>query len=307
MGLRSGSSPPVSPSALGHIDKTGTLDRNLVAGGVANVLLALVKLAAGFFFASQALVADGVHSVADVGSSVAVTIGIHISRTPADRDHPYGHGRAEIIAEDVVGIILILAGFELFGRSVGTLMSGRIGEEPGIIALYVAAGALVVKEVLFRLNRRAAVLTRSPAMMAIARDHRTDVWSSLAAAAGILGARLGYPELDALGGGIVSILVVWAGWRLVTAAVRRLMDAFPDREFLAGVREIAGATPGVKRVDGVRARQMGPFVVLDVEIAVPGSITVLRGHAIANVVQSAIRAAREEVTQVQVHVNPDPT
>lgn len=300
MGLAS----PSSSFTPGDKERLGR--RGVLLGGAGNLILAGLKVTVGLMAGSQALLADGVHSVADLGATLAVFIGIRVARVPPDAEHPYGHEKAEPIAQKLVGIFLILAGAELLVRATASLLTPGTHAIPGLAALWVAIFSLILKEVLYRQNRRVAKNIRSQALMAFAVDHRADVWASLAASVGILGSRMGFSWMDALGGGVVSLFVVKAGWDLVVRAVDDLMDRFGDSAFLLSMTEIAQGVPGVKTVQGIKGRRMGSSVLLDIEISVDGEKTVRAGHDIAHAVHRAISQARDEVASVHVHVNPDP-
>lgn len=299
-------SPSGSSGSLWRLRERGRLIREgALLGGAGNVLLTGVKLIGGALFGSEALVADGIHSASDVAASVAVAIGVRVARVPADRDHPYGHEKAEVIAQNLVGILLILAGAQLIVASYRALRAGP-AVPPTLTALWVALGSLVLKELLYRQNQAVGRRFGSEAMLALATDHRLDVWASLAAGLGILGARLGHPALDPLAGAVVAVLVVRAGWGLVVRAVESLMDEFDDPSTLAALRRIVLGIEGVCHVEGIRARRMGGSILIDVEVAVPGDLTVRAGHAVAARVKAALKSERPEVEAVHVHVDPDP-
>jgi len=274
-------------------------------GGAGNLLLMAAKLAGGYLFSSEALIADGVHSASDVAAAVAVGVGIRISRLPADRDHPYGHEKAEVIAQNIVGILLILAGIGLLVQSALTLRSGR-APMPGWVALWIATGSLILKELLFIQNSTVGRRFCSLAMLALAKDHRVDVWASLIAAIGILGARAGVTALDPLGGAAVALLVIRAGWELVVRSTEDLMDEFDDPSTLRTLRTTVASVSDVRRIEGIRARRMGGSILVDVEIAVDGDLTVRRGHQVAGRVKDALEGLELEVEAVHVHVDPDP-
>lgn len=277
--------------------------RTVYLGLAGNVLLTAVKLAAGAVSRSQALVADGVHGAVDMLGSLAVWAGVTVARVPADEEHPYGHQKAESVAKKLVAIFLILAGLEILLGAVRRTLAGHL-PTPGWVAVPVLALSLVVKEILYRLSRRAGMSLRSKALLAGAQEHRADVYASLAALVGVTGARAGLPALDPLAAGVVAVFILRAGWDMLREAVDDLMDRVGDRELLAGVAEVVRAVPGVRALQGMRGRSMGHQVLLDMEIGVDGEITVREGHEVARRVRERVMAAYQEVAAVHVHVNP---
>lgn len=275
----------------------------LLFGALGNLLLALVKISIGFLAHSAALLADGVHSAVDVGALVATWVGFFVSRQPADAAHPYGHQKAESVAQKIVAILLILAGFEVFLTALGDLFRRHLMPPLGI-ALWVALVTVALKVVLLLVTERQAKALRSPALGAAAVDHRTDVLSGVAALIGIAASRLGFPLGDPLAAIGVSAVVVWTGWRLVVEAVDHLMDRFDDREFLEAVVATVRTVPGVVDVAGLRGRPMGQDALLDIEILVDGDLSVREGHDIARRVRLELERRHPRIKGVHVHVNP---
>ncbi len=278
-----------------------------LAGGLGvavNVVLSVLKIVIGIVAQAQVLLADGLHNLADVGASLAVAIGVRVGHVPPDFEHPYGHQKAESVAAKIVGILLLLAGVEIFYESAKALYVGH-QPVPGLIAAYVAGISLVLKEGMVWLSQRAADLNHSKALRASVVDHRMDVFGSVAALAGILLARTVATYFDPLLAMIVSLLVIYSGWELVNQAVADLMDRFDDRALLDALRGDAVARHEVRRVNGIRGRYMGAQVLVDMEIAVRGDLTVRAGHDVATDVKEAIMAHHPEVVAVHVHVNPE--
>ena len=283
-------------------ERLGRLAGNL--GVAVNVFLSILKIVVGVVAQAQVLLADGLHNLADVGASIAVAIGVRVGHAPPDFEHPYGHQKAESVAAKIVGILLLLAGAELLYESGRSFFLGN-EPVPGLVAAYVAAISLVLKQGMYWLSRRAALLNHSKALHASAVDHQMDVFGSVAALVGVLLARYVAPYFDPLLAMVVSLLVIWSGWELVNQAVADLMDRFDDRVFLDAVRGEAASQSEVMEVSGVRGRYMGAQVLVDMEIAVRGDLSVRAGHAVATDVKEAIMAHHPEVVAVHVHVNPE--
>lgn len=268
----------------------------------ANLALAIGKGIAGAVFASHALVADALHSLGDAAGSFAVVFGVRVAERPPDRQHRYGHAKAESLAGLAVAVLLILAGLAIGGEAVVALFAPR-REAPDWAAAYAAAGALVVKEGLYQWNARLGRRLRSPALLANAADHRSDEWTSVAAVAGVLGARLGLPLADPLAALLVAALVLFYAVQLAGENVDELLDREADSPTRALVRETALSVQGVRQVQRLRTRRSGPFVHVDMEIGVDGHLSLVEADRLAHAVMHAVENL-DVVQDVVVHVNP---
>src|SRR5205814_1056294 len=231
-----------------RFDNTGAVPRNRLQrslratflGMIANTLLATAKLAAGILGHSHALVADAVESLADIFSSVVVWRGLVVAATPADADHPYGHGKAEPIAAAIVSTTLLLAAVGISIQAVLEILHPKTGPAP--FTLLVLAGVVLIKEGLFRYVRRTAKSVDSSAIHTDAWHHRSDVITSLAAAIGISIALLGgkpYARADDIAAIVAAGIIAWNGWRLLRPAFDELMDTAPDPGLVAEIRKAA--------------------------------------------------------------------
>lgn len=279
-------------------------------GVIVNIFLVIIKASAGILSGSFAIMADALHTAADIVASAVVYVGIRVSSKPADAEHPYGHGKAESIASKIVAIIVILAGLNIGFFSLRALFHVS-HPAPGSVALWAAVISIVVKEGLFRYTYRVGQRNHCQALVANAYEHRSDALSSVAAVAGIGGARLGLylgrPQLyylDPLAGIIVAVFIVNMGWRIAKAAASELMDAQADPEFSAELERITLAVAGVWEVHSIRTRCSGPHIFVDLEIGVDESITVLQGHDIAKQVKEKVLAEQTTVADILIHVNP---
>jgi cation diffusion facilitator family transporter len=284
--------------------------RAAYTNAVLNVLLAAVKGVVGVLASSNALIADAVHSASDVAGSVAVIIGLRIARKPPDEDHPYGHGKAELLAATMVAGLLVAAAIEVGISSVHSFLHAPT--IPELVAAYVAFAAMIVKEFLFRYNYRLGRLLSSKSLMAQAYDHRSDVYSSLAALIGIVLSILGnrlhqhwLMRMDAAAGLFVAVLVLKMAFEIAKDSLQSLMDrVVVEEENLAPYRAQVEGIHGVCSIDELRVRDHGQYVIVDIEIGVDGDITVLAGHDIAAEVRRVLRNRFVRVQDVFVHVNP---
>ncbi|HEU4963456.1 MAG TPA: cation diffusion facilitator family transporter [Bacilli bacterium] len=277
---------------------------------ISNFLLTILKIVVGLLYNSQVLIADGVHNAADVVASVAATTSMRISNRPADEDHPYGHGKAEVIAAGIVAVIMALAAMLIAYDSVKVLLNPD-HSEVHLLALVAAVISLIWKQLLYLYTMRIGRKTKSKGLMATAYDHLADVYASLAAVAGIGIGLLGthydipYSEYgDPIAGIIVSVLVLKLAGEMGVDAVHVLMEKAVGQEKLDEYAMLVISVPNVKRIDRLRAREHGHYILVDVRVGVPGYITVQEGHDIARDIKQAIMDKHEDVQEVLVHLNP---
>ncbi|MBD3222536.1 cation diffusion facilitator family transporter [bacterium] len=274
-----------------------------VAGMVANLLLTLGKISIGFLARSAALVADGVHSFADVVSDLGVLLALRASRKPADQNHPYGHDSFESLGAIAVSLFMLITGV-LIGRDAIVRLAAGDNLEPRYAALVMALVSVLAKEALARYTLTAARLTGSPALRSNGLMHRTDAATSAAAAVGIVGALAGFPWLDSAGALVISVFVLREGWRMTHHNVLALLDTQPDRDTLTDMRVTAFQIPGIREVRDLRVRQRGSVYHADLRVAVDPHLSVKVAHDLAHTVEDALREQFPEVSRVLVHVEP---
>jgi len=272
-------------------------------GILGNLALFVVKILAGVFGRSHAMIADAFHTASDALTSLAVFAGFKIAQKPADREHPFGHGRAESIAAKIVSIILIIAGLKIVYDSAKVLVSGNI-PTPGSIALLVACLSILVKEVSYRRVIFLSGKINSSSLRADAYHHRSDVFSSVAALIGITGARLGWTFMDPLAGIVVAALILKIGFESFHAAYDELMDAAPPEELKKKIEDTVGSCEGVKQVKKVMVRKSGIELFLEVTIGVDGEKTVREGHYVTMKVRRTVFKAMPNVRDILVRVEP---
>ncbi|MEZ4387619.1 MAG: cation diffusion facilitator family transporter [Candidatus Krumholzibacteriia bacterium] len=274
-----------------------------LVGMVGNLLLTGGKIWVGFHAGSAALVADGVHSFADVISDLGVLLALRASRRPPDDNHPYGHDSFESLGAIAVSLLMIVTGV-LIGRDAVVRLLQGANLHPEAAALAVALFSVVFKEAMARYTLVAAAYTHSPALRSNGLMHRTDAVTSAAAALGILGAMLGLTWLDSLGALVISAFVLREGWRLTHQNVLALMDTQPERDVLRNMRETAFQTPGIREVRELRVRQRGSVYHADLRVAVDPDLSVAEAHDLAHAVELALRGEFPELSRVFVHVEP---
>ncbi len=272
-------------------------------GMVGNVVLTVGKLVIGVAAGSAALVADGLHSFSDLAGDVGVLIALRASAAPPDEHHPYGHHNFETLGAMAASLVLLGTGV-LMGREAVLRLFHGATTEPSLTALSAAVVSILAKEAMARYTAWVGLLNNSPALRTNAAHHRSDALSSLAATAGILGTVAGYPAADSAAALLISFWIVRMGWLLLRENTDILMEARPDAKLHDAVSRSALSVPGVDAVRRVRIRPRGSIYIVDIDVAVPDTLTVGQGHSLAHDVEERIRRDVPGVIGASVHVEP---
>jgi len=275
-------------------------------GIVIDAALACVKIWAGIVCASKAILADGLHSASDLVTDLAVLAGVQVAARPADRSHPYGHRRVTTLVGMFIGAVLLAAGGWIAFNAIASLPAPAGAIRPGL-PFVLAAAAVPVKELLYQLTRRVGRRESNIALLANAWHHRTDAFTSVAAAAGLAGVLFGGPQwrmLDALTGLVLSAFLAVIAGRIILASASELIDSAPSAETVSGIERAVAQTTGVRSFHACRTRQVGGKVEMDIHVQVDPSLSVRQGHDIASAVRQAVMTADNKVIAVVVHVEP---
>lgn len=265
------------------------------------ISLSLAKITIGYNTNSEALSADGLNNTTDILASVAVLIGLKISRKPPDHDHPYGHSRAETIASLIASFIMVSVGLQVLSQAIQSVFSDK-RVAPDLTAAWVAIVAAFIMFLVYRFNLKLAKQTHSQAMMATAQDNRSDAWVSIGTAAGIFGAQFGFPWLDPLAALIVGLLIVKTAWEIFRNASHALTDGF-DETRLMKLRHTIEEIPGVETIQDIKARIHGTNLLIDVIIEVDPQLNVIESHRITELIEERM-LQKHHVRHVHVHVEP---
>ena len=276
-----------------------------LVGAVVNACLALAQVVGGFFTHSQALIADGIHTLSDLASDFIVLVAAHEADRDADRQHPYGHGRIETLATGLLGIGLIAVGIGIGWDAANRLLDPERLLHPTPLALFFAALAVLSKEGLYQYTRRVARKIRSTMLEANAWHHRSDAISSLLVIAGIGLSLMGFRGFDAWAAIGVALFIVYLGGQLLWQSGQELIDASLDDEVLKRTEEVIQSVDGVVSMHLLRTRKSGGNAFADVHIQVPSRISVSEGHQIAEAVRKAIVDKVDEITDVTIHTDPE--
>ncbi len=270
---------------------------------ILNLVLAVVKVISGLIGRSSAMIADGIHTLSDVLTTVVVLLGLKVSSKKADDDHPYGHERYESIFAKLLSLILLVTGAFIGYEALKTLIEGNI-KEPGQIALIAAFISILTKEAMYRYTIKTAKKIKSISMEADAWHHRSDAFSSIGTFIGILGARVGFPALDPIAGIVVAIMVIKVGVDLYLKSIRELVDESASEEIINEINKIASSTNGVINVNRLRTRVFGNRIFVDIDIQVDPNITVKEGHDISAVLHDRLESEITDIKHTMVHVEP---
>ena len=268
-----------------------------------NLVLTAGQVSAGMVAGSQALIADGIHSLSDLVSDAVVLVAGHYSRQDADEDHPYGHHRYENAASLVLGLLLLSVGIGMLWSAARKLEAPELVQPVQMLALYVAGIALLAKELLFRYMLAVAKRLKSSLLVANAWHARSDAASSLVVGLGIIGNLAGYPILDPIAALIVGFIVARMGWGFGWDALHDLMDRAVDEAEIAAIRQTLLETPGVSGVHDLRTRKMGDMVVADAHLEVDPTLSVEAGHDIAVAARQRVMQ-RHRVLNLMTHIDP---
>jgi len=301
------SDSPTSPlPAVPTEPSRGTaIQRVTLVAIVTNAALAIGQVIVGLFANAFSLVADATHTLSDLLTDIMVLFAARRGAEPADKNHPYGHGRIETVASLALGVVLVGVGLGFLWSAGLRLQS--INQLPSLhpVALVMALFTLAAKEGLFRFTLRAARRLQAPVLEANAWHARSDAASSLVVAVGIGGSLAGYPFLEPLAAAVVGFLIVHMGVRLAWRAVRELIDTGLSEEELERLRRTICQTPGVVGLHELRTRRMADKVLCDAHVRVDPRITVSEGHRISDAVHFRVRAAHPEVQEMLVHIDAE--
>jgi cation diffusion facilitator family transporter len=281
--------------------------RIAVIGMAVSGALAAIKIATGLAAHSNSVLADGFESAGDVVASGIVFLGLTLAAKPADSNHPYGHGRAEILSGLFLGIMLFAAGIAIAVHAI--LFAADVTEPPRSYAIWALVLSIAAKGWLLHRKYRAGKTMGSASLLADAYNDGIDMLSGVAAMIA-LGLTLMDPvrflRADHYGGFAVGLIVIFTGARVIRDTAGQLMDTMPDSQLLEKIRASALRVPGVVGVEKCYARKTGLQYHVDLHLEVDPEITVREGHDIASRARDQIRDELPFVADVLVHVEPAP-
>ena len=275
-------------------------------GVLVNIILMFAQLLGGFFSSSQALIADGIHTLSDLISDFIVLFAAKIASQDADESHPYGHGRFETLATVILGIALAAVAIGILISAVTRLANPESLSQPSSIALIFAAFAIISKEGLYYYTMRVAKRINSKMLIANAWHHRSDAISSILVAIGVAGSvLLDLPWLDTAAAIAVAIMILYMGLRLLFDSTKELVDSAWDGEKIKEMTSFINTIEGVDHLHMLRTRKMGNDVLADVHLQVNAYLSVSEGHFIAETTMAKLYKKFPELSDITVHIDPE--
>lgn len=276
-----------------------------IVGALVNLVLTIGKIIFGIIGQSHALIADGIHSLADLSTDLMVWLAAKYSTQPADEQHPYGHARIETMFTVGLGLILILTAGGIAWDTVERLLAPEKLMQPTPIVLLIALISIVANEGLYQYTMIAARRFRSGLLKANAWHHRSDAISSVVVLLGVAGSLMGIAYLDAFAAVVVAFMIARIGWDQAWSAIRELIDTGLDPQQLKGIKRLIENIDGVNGVHMLRTRRMGGSSIVDVHILVDEFLSVSEGHRISEHVRHILLESNKDIVDVAIHIDPE--
>ena len=276
-----------------------------LVGGLVDVILAVGKLVGGFASQSQALIADGIHSISDLVTDLLVIVAARHASHEADSEHPYGHGRIQAIATAILAFSLAVVALSIAWDAVTRIKGDADLLSPGWMAVLIATVSVIAKEAVYQYTNKTAKALNSSLLRANAWHSRTDALSSIIVIFGVVGVMVGFPWADAVGAVGVGLIILYAAFKIGREAVDELIDTGLDQSTLALMRHTILEVPGVIGVHELRTRRMGSQLLADMHIHVDPLISVSEGHSIGDRVMDRLGRKFKRLTDVVVHIDPE--
>lgn len=281
------------------------INRVTLWGVFVNLLLSVAKLAGGFYGHSQALIADGLHSLSDLASDAMVFVAAKHASEDADEEHPYGHARFETIATVALAVLLVIVSLGIAYDAIINLVTDEAIEKPDLFTLWIAAFSILSNEALYHYTKFVGTRIRSNLLHANAWHHRSDAVSSIIVLVGIAGTQFNMPKLDAYAAIVVALMIARIGFKLGYDSVQELVDASLEPELVERIRQNILSHEDVRELHMLRTRRMGHNALVDVHILVSPRLSVSEGHHISETVEKSLIDSFDEINDVTVHIDPE--
>jgi len=268
-----------------------------------NIFLMVLKLLSGILVKSSALIADGVHSFSDLATDFVVLVGTRLSSRPADKTHPYGHGKLETIASMLIGMVLLIVSFGIIW-SAGVSIYRHEHSFPGYMVLVVAALSVISKEILFYVTQKVSRITHSPVVYANAWHHRSDSLSSVAVLIGGIAGLLGWGHADQVAAIVVGFMIIAVSGKIFFEGLLELSEHSADSESIQEIEKVLFKDVNVADWHALRTRKLGGELVVDVHVLVDPALTVKEGHDISVKLEQEMQERLSRPVNVLVHIEP---
>ncbi|MDH5518836.1 MAG: cation diffusion facilitator family transporter [Gammaproteobacteria bacterium] len=292
-------------ATISSTQRRQAIDKVTWIGVLVNILQTLSKLIGGVMTQSQALVADGIHSLSDLITDGMVLFASKHAHAEADEEHPYGHGRYETLATVALGILLMIVATGIAIDAFDRLLSDQPIAIPGPVAIAIAVFSILSNEAMFRYALNTARRVKSSMLEANAWHSRSDALSSIVVLIGLAGTMIGLPLLDAIAAILVALMIAHMGWKVSHSSVQELVDSALDSDTVESIRQHIDSLDDVKHLHMLRTRKMGDQALVDVHIQVSSKLSVSEGHRISEAVEHTLRDNFDEINDVTVHVDAE--
>jgi cation diffusion facilitator family transporter len=277
------------------------IDRAAYVSMAAYIILSIMKITISYMANSNALRADGLNNLTDIGATIAIIIGLRISRKPRDADHPYGHSKMEQISSLVASFIMAGVGIQVLIGAVGNVLDNKtIAPDP--LSAWVAIFSAIIMFFVYKYVNNIATQAHNKALEAAAKDNISDAYVSIGTAVGIIGAQFGFPWLDPLAALIIGFIILKTAWGIFSEATHMLTDGFHP-EKIEEYEETIAAIEGVDHICDIQGRMYGNAIHLDVTVEVAGELDVYQSHEIADAIQDELKE-KHNIPCTHVHIEP---
>jgi len=273
-------------------------------GILVNILLSVIKIVIGLLAASLALVADGIHSLSDLATDAVVLLGLRLGSKEPDQTHQYGHGRAETFSAAMVALILIVVGGGMIYYATMAIARDE-ATQPRLAVLAAAIVSISAKEWLYRVTRKVAIQSHSPALYANAWHHRSDALSSVAVLVGSASLAFGFGHGDQVAAIAVGLMIIWAGVRIIGDCLRELTETAIDSETTDHIKQIINDDSSIRQWHKLRTRRVGRQVFLDLHILVDPDLNVTAAHEITERLEKTLDEEVALPINIIIHIEPD--
>ncbi len=273
---------------------------------IINLFLTLIKLFAGIFGRSMAMISDAIHSGSDVLSTAAVMVGAKLSGKKADKKHPYGHEKIESVTSIILAVMLFASAVSVGFCGVSEIIKCSKGSIPAPEAyvMWFALLSIVLKEWMYRYTKKASIEIKSPALYADAWHHRSDAFSSVGALIGVAGANLGLAVLDPIASIIICLIIVKVSFKIAKTGLDQIIDTSASPDVEKKITDIIGSYAEIIKIDLLKTRQFGSKVYVDAEVRINKDMSFQEVHTLVHKLRDDIERHNESVKHCMIHANP---
>jgi len=271
---------------------------------IANIIMTVLNIIVGLLSGSYALVSEGAHTFSDVATSIIAYLGFYTGQKPADKEHPFGHGRAEAISGLIIVIFLVIVAWEIMEGAVDKLLNPSLITIPDVFAAVMAVVGIIVNLAVSDRIIQIGKEIKSPAIVADGKHQRTDIFSSLAILFGVIVSNMGYPILDPIIGFIIGLLILKTAGEILIENVNNIMGKIPSEDLIKKIKKIADSTPHAQNAHNIRVDYLGAYATVILHVELDGNMILNDSHKIAHEVENRIVKEIPEIKYALVHTCP---